>query len=97
MDYSPVDLTAVANTPTSIVVTWAPPESANTDANITYSVSYYYMNETIVNTSSILNDTMILLDNLKEAIEYYITVVTLYAGTPCGFADINVTMRTPGE
>ena len=98
MDFPPTNLRAVANTPTSIMIMWAPPEFANDDANITYDVSYYYMNETSVTGSSILtNDTMVLLDDLVVGIEYRIRIETLYNGTPCGIADISVATRPPGE
>ena len=98
MDFSPMDLRAVASTPTSIVIMWAPPESANDSTTITYNVSYYYMNETSVTGSSIItSNTMIVFDYLEEGIEYYITVETIYYGVPCGIANVNVTTRAPGE
>ena len=58
-------------------------------------MSYYYANKT--SSSIITNDTMILLDDLEEGIEYYIRVETLYNGIPCGIADVNVTTGSPGE
>ena len=98
MDFPPTNLRAVATTPTSIVIMWALPESVNDDVTITYNVSYYYMNETSVTGSSVVTiGTMIILDNLEEGIEYYITVETLYNGIPCGIADVIVTTRPPGE
>ena len=98
MDFPPTNLRAVATTPNSIVIMWAPPESVNDDATITYNVSCYYMDETSVTGSSIVTiGTMIILDDLEVGIEYYIRVETLYNGIPCGIADVNVTTRSPGE
>ena len=90
-DEPPTNLTASTLTSTSIRVTWDPPEFATADKIITYNVSYDAPESSVYGNSTLTNDTIVVLGNLKEGIEYFIIVEAMYDGITCGSAQVNAT------
>ena len=81
-DEPPTNLTATTLSSTSIRVTWDPPEFATADKIITYNVSYNAPYEISIFT----NDTTVVLIDLEECTEYFVTVEAIYNGITCGSA-----------
>ena len=79
-DEPPTNLRATTLSSTSIRVTWDPPEFATADKIITYNVSYNAPYE----ISILTNDTTIVLIDLEECTEYFVTVEAMYNGITCG-------------
>ena len=81
-DEPPTNFAAATLSSTSIRVTWDPPAFATADKIVMYNVSY----DALYKISMLTNDTTVVLIDLEECTEYFVTVEAMYNGITCGSA-----------